>query len=91
MLIAKSRALRAGRGLGHALLDQDFKRARYVIDTNVTETVYLIYRVGRDMRSRNEGRILMTGSRTSCRALTRVFTMARRPSWIRSPMRCGRN
>ena len=52
----------AGRGLGHAFLDQDFKDARYVIDTNVTGTVYLIHRVGRDMRSRNEGRILITGS-----------------------------
>src|SRR6195256_1069761 len=52
----------AGRGLGHAFLDQDFKDARYVIDTNVTGTVYLIDRIGRDMRSRNEGRILITGS-----------------------------
>src|SRR3954451_14927416 len=52
----------AGRGLGHAFLDQDFKDARYVIDTNVTGTVYLIHKVGRDMRSRNEGRILITGS-----------------------------
>src|SRR3954468_11770129 len=52
----------AGRGLGHAFLDQDFKDARYVIDTNVTGTVYLIQKVGRDMRSRNEGRILITGS-----------------------------
>src|SRR3981189_1574786 len=32
----------AGRGLGHAFLDQDFDRARLVIDTNVTGTVYLI-------------------------------------------------
>src|SRR5437763_10282963 len=52
----------AGRGLGKAFLDQDFKDARYVIDTNVTGTVYLIHKVGRDMRSRNEGRILITGS-----------------------------
>jgi short-subunit dehydrogenase len=52
----------AGRGLGHAFLDQDFKGARNVIDTNVTGTVYLIHRIGRDMRSRNEGRILITGS-----------------------------
>src|ERR1700704_3591447 len=52
----------AGRGLGHAFLDQDFKDARYVIETNVTGTVYLIHKVGRDMRSRNHGRILVTGS-----------------------------
>jgi short-subunit dehydrogenase len=52
----------AGRGLGHAFLDQDFKDARHVIDTNVTGTVYLVHRVGRDMRLRNEGRIFITGS-----------------------------
>jgi uncharacterized protein len=52
----------AGRGLGKAFLDQDFDGIRYVIDTNVTGTVYLIYKVGRDMRARREGRILITGS-----------------------------
>jgi short-subunit dehydrogenase len=29
----------AGRGLGHAFLDQDFSEVRRVIDTNVTGTV----------------------------------------------------
>jgi uncharacterized protein len=52
----------AGRGLGKAFLDQDFRDARYVIDTNITGTLYLIHKVGRDMRSQNEGRILITGS-----------------------------
>src|SRR6201747_982753 len=52
----------AGRGLGRAFLDQDFKRARLVIDTNVTGTVYLIHKVGNDMRRRNAGKILITGS-----------------------------
>lgn len=52
----------AGRGLGKAFLDQDFADARFVIDTNVTGTVYLIHKVGKDMRARNEGRILITGS-----------------------------
>src|ERR1700710_2381098 len=52
----------AGRGLGRAFLDQDFKRARLVIDTNVTGTVYLIHKVGNDMRRRNVGKILITGS-----------------------------
>jgi short-subunit dehydrogenase len=52
----------AGRGLGHAFLDQDFSKARRVIDTNVTGTVYLIQKVGNDMRRRNAGRILITGS-----------------------------
>ena len=35
---------------------------RRVIDTNITGTDYLIHRVGNDMRSRNQGRILITGS-----------------------------
>src|SRR3954452_1234251 len=52
----------AGRGLGHAFLDQDFGQIRHVIDTNVTGTVYLIQKVGNDMRRRNAGRILITGS-----------------------------
>jgi short-subunit dehydrogenase len=33
-----------------------------VIDTNITGTLDLLHRVGRDMRRRNEGRILVTGS-----------------------------
>lgn len=52
----------AGRGLGGGFLDQDFDEVRHVIDTNVTGTLYLIQKVGKDMRSRNSGRILITGS-----------------------------
>jgi short-subunit dehydrogenase len=52
----------AGRGLGHAFLDQEWPRAREVIDTNVTGTTYLIHKVGRDMRQADQGRILITGS-----------------------------
>jgi short-subunit dehydrogenase len=52
----------AGRGLGHAFLDQDFNQARRVIDTNVTGTVALIHKVGNDMRRHNAGRILIVGS-----------------------------
>jgi uncharacterized protein len=52
----------AGRGLGKAFLDQNFDDARYVLDTNVTGTIYLIHKVGRDMRAQGEGRILITGS-----------------------------
>lgn len=52
----------AGHGLGRAFLDQDFMRIRHVIDTNITGTVDLIQRVGRDMRQLGEGRILITGS-----------------------------
>ena len=52
----------AGRGLGHAFLDQNFDEVRHVIDTNVTGTLYLIQKVGRDMQARGQGRILITGS-----------------------------
>lgn len=52
----------AGRGLGHAFLDQEFSDVLRVIDTNVMGTLYLIHKVGRDMRARGEGRILITGS-----------------------------
>ena len=52
----------AGHGLGKAFLDQDFAAARHVIDTNITGTIYLIHKVGRDMRTANAGRILITGS-----------------------------
>jgi uncharacterized protein len=52
----------AGHGLGKGFLDQDFGDVRHVIDTNVTGTIYLIQKVGRDMRARGSGRILITGS-----------------------------
>lgn len=52
----------AGRGLGHGFLDQDWEQARKVVDTNVTGTIYLLQKVGRDMRARKQGRILITGS-----------------------------
>ena len=52
----------AGHGLGNAFLDQDFGQLRHVIDTNITGTIALIQRIGRDMRARGAGRILITGS-----------------------------
>ena len=52
----------AGHGLGRAFLDQDFYEVRHVIDTNITGTIYLIQKVGRDMRAQGSGRILITGS-----------------------------
>jgi short-subunit dehydrogenase len=52
----------AGRGLGRGFLDQDWDDVRKVIDTNVTGTVYLIQKIGRQMRARGEGRIMITGS-----------------------------
>lgn len=52
----------AGIGLGGAFLDQDFRKVRHVVDTNVTGTLDLIQRIGRKMRDRRKGRILITGS-----------------------------
>ena len=52
----------AGRGLGHGFLDQEWGKAYRVIELNVTGTLYLIQKVGRDMRERGRGRILITGS-----------------------------
>lgn len=52
----------AGRGLGGGFLDQDFADIRHVVDTNVTGTIYLIHKIGREMRARGDGKILITGS-----------------------------
>lgn len=52
----------AGRGAGHAFLDQDEEDWRSVVETNVTGTLGIIHRIGRDMRARKRGRILITGS-----------------------------
>jgi uncharacterized protein len=52
----------AGHGLGGGFLDQDFDKVRHVIDTNITGTIDLVQRIGRDMRQRGAGRILVTGS-----------------------------
>jgi short-subunit dehydrogenase len=52
----------AGRGLGQAFLDQNFEAARRVVDTNIVGTFYLVQKVGREMRSANRGKILLTGS-----------------------------
>jgi short-subunit dehydrogenase len=55
-------AANAGRGLGKAFLDQDWDRIRYVIDTNITGTVYLVRKIGAAMRAQGDGKILFTGS-----------------------------
>jgi short-subunit dehydrogenase len=52
----------AGRGLGKAFLDQNFDEAMRVVDTNITGTIYLLHKVGREMRTAGQGRILITGS-----------------------------
>jgi short-subunit dehydrogenase len=55
-------AANAGIGLGHGFLDQDWDDILKVINTNITGTINLIQLVGRDMRQRDHGRILITGS-----------------------------
>jgi short-subunit dehydrogenase len=52
----------AGRGLGRAFLDQDIHAALGVVHTNIDGTIYLVHRIGRQMRDRGRGRILITGS-----------------------------
>jgi short-subunit dehydrogenase len=52
----------AGRGLGNGFLDQDFNEAMRVVNTNISGTLYLLHRFGRDMREQGFGKILITGS-----------------------------
>jgi short-subunit dehydrogenase len=52
----------AGHGLGGAFLDQPFEDVLHVVNTNIVGTIDLIQRVGRGMRARGAGRILITGS-----------------------------
>ena len=52
----------AGHGLGGAFLDQSVEDIEHVIDTNVTGTLYLIHRSGKEMARKGSGRILIVGS-----------------------------
>jgi short-subunit dehydrogenase len=52
----------AGKGLGHGFLDEDFAEALFVVNTNIVGTIYLIHKVGQQMRRRGAGKILITGS-----------------------------
>jgi short-subunit dehydrogenase len=52
----------AGRGLGDSFLNQDWADAKFVVDTNITGTIYLIHELGRRMVDAGTGRILITGS-----------------------------
>lgn len=55
----------AGHGLGGAFLDQDIDQALHVINTNIVGTTHLVWHVGRMMRDRGQGRILITSSLAS--------------------------
>lgn len=52
----------AGIGLGKGFLDQELEQALNLVDTNISGTLRLIHPIGREMRSRGRGRILITGS-----------------------------
>lgn len=52
----------AGVGLGNGFLEQHMDDVMKVVDTNITGTLYLLHEIGRDMRARGRGRILITGS-----------------------------
>ncbi len=52
----------AGIDRGHAFLDQELGDALAIIDTNIRGTVALLHILGRDMRERGHGRIMITGS-----------------------------
>jgi short-subunit dehydrogenase len=67
----------AGRGVGDAFLDQDFEKVKLVVDTNITGTLYLIHRIGRDMLRRNKGHDL--DYRLHCRFY--AWPLLRRLQW----------
>ena len=54
--------LNAGTGLGHAFLDQDPQRIDHVVMTNILGVLRLAHPLGRRMKARGQGRILITGS-----------------------------
>ncbi|GGL78140.1 SDR family NAD(P)-dependent oxidoreductase [Wenxinia marina] len=55
-------AANAGRGLGHAFLEQDWDEIEEVIHTNVTGTTAALHRAVHLMKPQGAGRILITGS-----------------------------
>lgn len=55
-------AANAGIGAGESFFEEPRLAWGKVIETNITGTLDIIHRVGRDMRSRGQGRILITSS-----------------------------
>lgn len=52
----------AGRALGHAFHDQDLDDIRRLIDLDIRQTTLMLHFIGRKMRARGRGRILVVGS-----------------------------
>ncbi len=48
--------------MGHAFHEQSWTDIKRLIDLNVLQTTSVLHRVGRKMRARGQGRILVTGS-----------------------------
>src|ERR1700749_3500397 len=46
----------AGHGPGQGFRDKPFAESKHVIDTNITGTLDVLYRVGSAMRQRGQGR-----------------------------------
>ncbi|MBY2924371.1 SDR family NAD(P)-dependent oxidoreductase [Rhizobium leguminosarum] len=53
--------INAGISVEEGFLDQEFPEARKIVDNIIVGTVYLVQQVGKMMRSRGQGRILLTG------------------------------
>jgi short-subunit dehydrogenase len=52
----------AGVGLGHGFLDQTVDDFTRLLNTNINGTLLLVHRIGRRMRARGDGRIMIVGS-----------------------------
>ena len=72
----------AGRGLGHAFLEQEWSDIDKLLDTNIVGTVYLVHTVGRAMKA--QGKPARSCSRARSPGTwpgpTRRSTTAPRPS-----------
>jgi uncharacterized protein len=61
----------AGRGLGKGFLDQNVDEWRTVVDTNITGTLYLIHKIGNDLRAQHSG--TDSHHRFNCRIYARLL------------------
>jgi len=52
----------AGVGLGQGFLDQNVDDFMHLLNTNISGTLLLVHQIGRKMRARGDGRILIVGS-----------------------------
>ena len=75
----------AGRGLGHAFLEQEVHDWRRVVDTNITGTLYLLQKILAEMVAGDNGKVLVTGSIAGY--MDCLLSLCRSPQpYQRSPM-----